>query len=183
MSCNCTSWAFNLLRLIYELSPDSWILHLFVVHMFPLPVYNTVVVKPYPEVRSTRRVRNVTYCSAIPNSGSGFAAIIQYKLWKSVCIYSLHPPPPNYLGAAYAFLLYSACSLFPYIYISSKVCQNVNSQGKLNMCYTKLRGSVQEMKEKNTDTLVNVYFCNGTHINVLKLLFVTQYQMMVPLQL
>jgi hypothetical protein len=44
------------------------------------------------------------------------------------------------------------------------------------MCYTKLReGSVQEMKEKNTDTLVNVYvyFCIDTHINVLQLLFVT----------
>lgn len=41
------------------------------------------------------------------------------------------------------------------------------------------------MKEKNTDTLVNVYvyFCNGTHINVLKLLLVTQYQMLVPSQL
>jgi hypothetical protein len=54
------------------------------------------------------------------------------------------------------------------------------------MGYTKLReGSVQEIKEKNTHTLGNVYiyFRNGTHINVLKLLLVKQYQMMVPSQL
>jgi len=58
MSCYCTSRAFNLLSLIHELSSDSWIFHLFVVHLFPLLVYN-IVVKPDPEVRYITKVRNV----------------------------------------------------------------------------------------------------------------------------
>ena len=45
MSCYCTSWSFNLLSLIHELSSDSWILHLSVVHLFPLPVYTTQTLK------------------------------------------------------------------------------------------------------------------------------------------
>jgi len=66
MSCYCTSWALNLLSLIHELLSDSLILHLFVVHLFPLPVYNTAVVKPDPEVRSTRRVRNIAMLRTVP---------------------------------------------------------------------------------------------------------------------
>ena len=113
MSCYCTSWAFNLLSLILELSSDSWILHLFVVHLFPLPVYNRAVVKPYPQVRSTRRIRNVTYCSAIPNSGSGFATVLRYKLKICLYLFSAHPPTPSYFGAAYAFLYVLSLQSFP----------------------------------------------------------------------
>lgn len=150
MSCYCTSWAFNLLRLIHELSSDSWILHLFVVHLFPLPVYNTAVVKPDPEVRSTRRVRNVTYCSAIPTSGSGFAAVIRYKLWKSVCMHSLHWPPPSYLGAAYTFLYVFSLQSFPlYLHSFESMSKCKQPETKIKHVLHKLReGSVSGNEEK-----------------------------------